>query len=237
MEALLAWIYPNRVLVASVSLAIAAVLALVGWRRGWHRVARRHPRTTIFTLGLALAVGLPGTWYLASPLFLRSSLVEPAPIADAVGGPSAEPGRSADSPADSSQPSARGSAEPPGQTPVPASPTPTVVPTPRIVEGRFVGADTFHFAKGTVRLVETAPGRFSVRFEDFSVRNGPDLYVYLSPDSDGYATGAIELGALKATDGSFNYEVPRDVDIDALRSVVIWCRAFSVQFGVASLGG
>ena len=34
-------------------------------------------------------------------------------------------------------------------------------------------------------------------------------------------------GALKASDGSFNYEIPAGVDIDAVGSVVIWCRSFS----------
>ena len=98
-----------------------------------------------------------------------------------------------------------------------------------------MGEDDFHFARGTARVVETGPGAFTVRLEDFSVRNGPDLYVYLSADPTGYADGAIELGSLKATDGSFNYEVPPGVDVEAFGSVVIWCRAFSVQFGVAQL--
>jgi len=34
-------------------------------------------------------------------------------------------------------------------------------------------------------------------------------------------------GALKASDGSFNYEIPAGVDIDAVGSVVIWCRAMA----------
>ncbi|MBA3627259.1 MAG: DM13 domain-containing protein [Chloroflexi bacterium] len=42
-------------------------------------------------------------------------------------------------------------------------------------------------------------------------------------------------GALKASDDSFNYEIPAGVDIDAVGSVVIWCRAFSVLFATASL--
>ena len=40
------------------------------------------------------------------------------------------------------------------------------------------------------------PGSTRLRLEDFSVRNGPDLFVYLSPDPDGYADGA--LGARSA---------------------------------------
>lgn len=101
--------------------------------------------------------------------------------------------------------------------------------------GSFVGADEFHFGSGTARLIETAPGTWTVRFEDFSVRNGPDLYVYLSPDPGGYADGAVELGTLKATDGSFNTDVPGGTNVAAMRSVVIWCKQFAVQFAAATL--
>src|SRR5688572_2987899 len=32
--------------------------------------------------------------------------------------------------------------------------------------------------------------------------------------------------------GTQNYEIPADVDIDSFRSISIWCRRFSVGFGV-----
>ena len=117
-------------------------------------------------------------------------------------------------------------------------PTLTPSPTPvRLVElaGSFRGADDFHFGEGTARLIETAPGSFTVRLEDFAVRNGPDLYVYLSPDPGGYADGAIELGRLKADRGNQNYQVADGVDISDAASVVIWCRQFSVLFATAAL--
>jgi hypothetical protein len=222
VESLLAWLYPNRGPVAIAVVAVVAVLAVVGWRRGWDRVARRHPRATAMGLLAVLAVGLPMAWYLGSPLLIRTELVEPAPIADAAR-PSAAPAASAvasssprTTPEPSSSPAASGGL---------------------VLEGAFVGADDFHFARGTARLLETAGGEWDLRLEDFSVRNGPDLFVYLSPDPAGYAEGAIELGTLKATDGSFNYDVPSDVDVDGIRSVVIWCKAFSVQFGAATLTG
>lgn len=104
-----------------------------------------------------------------------------------------------------------------------------------VLQGEFEGADEFHFGSGRALLVESAPGQFVLRFEDFSVRNGPDLFVYLSPSPDGYADGALELGPLKASDGSFNYEVPAGMDISAYKSAVVWCRAFSVLFATAPL--
>jgi hypothetical protein len=98
-----------------------------------------------------------------------------------------------------------------------------------------MGEDEFHFGRGTALLIETEPGRYVVRLEDFEVRNGPDLYVYLSPVPDGYADEAIELGRLKADKGSQNYDVPAGADVGRVRSVVIWCKQFAVQFAVATL--
>ena len=108
---------------------------------------------------------------------------------------------------------------------------------PLSLRGEFTGADDFHFGRGLAILVETEPGRYALRFEGFSVRNGPDLYVYLSPDPAGYADGAVEVGRLRATDGDFNTPVPDGVDVSRARSVVIWCRKFAVLFAVAPLEG
>ena len=104
-----------------------------------------------------------------------------------------------------------------------------------VVAGAFHGADDFHFGEGTASIIETAPGRYTLRFEAFSVRNGPDLYVYLSPDASGYADGALELGTLKATDGAFGYELPEGTDPADFGSAVIWCKQFAVLFAVAPL--
>lgn len=212
-----------------VPIAIGSMIAFVGFawvarRRGWFAAARRHPgRTTALAIVL-LVVGLPVGWYLGSPLFIRTSLAEPAPSVAPSMAPSSAP---TGAPATAAPPAATG-------TPIPA---PTVAPPAIHAErtGTFTGADEFHFGSGTARLIETTPGAWVVRFEDFSVRNGPDLYVYLSPDPDGYADDAIELGRLKATDGEFNYELPAGTDIAGARSVVVWCKQFAVLFAVAEL--
>jgi len=224
MDALLAWIYPNRIPIGILTLVIVAVLAIAGWRRRWDRGARRHPRASAAALVAVLAVGLPLAWYMGSPLFIRTALIEAAPAAGAGSALVASPTAGA------------GASTAVVATQQPAASPAATVPA-RALAGSFAGVDDFHFARGTARLVETAPGRWSLRLEDFAVRNGPDLYVYLSTDPDGYSDGAIALGTLKATEGSFNYEVPSSVDISGIRSVVIWCRAFSVPFGIANLTG
>lgn len=203
-------LYPNRVLVAVGLVVGLGLLSVVAWRRGWLAAARRHPARTAALLIVLLAVGGPAAWYLGSPLFIRTVLVEPAP-SPGLGAP-ATPGLQTDRP------------EPQSEPPLAA---------PR--QGQFRGADDFHFGSGTALLLEVSPGSWVVRFEDFSVRNGPDLYVYLSPDPEGYVDGAIELATLEATDGSFNVEIPAGADLSGVRSVVIWCKAFAVQFAHATL--
>src|SRR5947208_65886 len=80
MDELLAWIYPNRIAIAIATVAIVGIVLIVGWRRGWHRVARHHPRATSLGVVAALALGLPAGWYLGSPLILRTELVEAPPV-------------------------------------------------------------------------------------------------------------------------------------------------------------
>jgi hypothetical protein len=227
-RAFAAGIYLNRVPIA-IGLAVAVVgLLVLARRRGWGGVARRHPARTAAAALLTLVIVAPLGWYLASPLVLSTTIDQPAPGVATRPSPlatSALPTAQADSPAPR-----------PSATPTPTS-TPTTAPTPQPVElaGAFAGADDFHFGRGTARLIETSPGTFVVRLEDFEVRNGPDLFVYVSSDATGYADGALELGRLKADKGNQNYSVPPAFDPAGAASVVIWCRQFSVQFAVAPL--
>jgi hypothetical protein len=209
-------LYPLRVPIA-IGLGVALIgLIVLARRRGWFDAARRHPGRTAAAAVVLVATLGPIAWYLGSPLFIRSSLAEPAPAV--VPAPSAESMASHD-PLPSDAPAPSGDIEAPEGTRT----------------GSFVGADEFHFGSGAALLLETEPGEWIVRFEDFSVRNGPDLFVYLSPDADGYVDGAIEVGPLKATDGSFNTAVPAGTNVGEMRSVVIWCKQFAVQFAAAAL--
>lgn len=218
-RAFAAAIYPNRFVIAAAGVAALLVLAVIARRNGWASAVRRHPRRSAAILVPALVIALPLGWYLASPLVLSSTVDEPAPIVSSPASASPEPTVAA-----TSGPSAAPS----------ASPTPTPLPLIAL-SGTFTGADDFHFGRGTAHLIETAPGRFVVRLEEFEVRNGPDLYVYLSPAADGYAKGAIEVGRLKADKGNQNYELPPGIDVSSAASVVIWCKQFSVLFATAPL--
>jgi len=205
-------LYEFRIPVAIGSIAVAVLAIVVAYRLGWIAAARRRPLRTGLVAAVALAVALPLGWYLGSPIFIRTSLVETGPSVAATPTVSAVP----------------------SIAPTPAAPpfTPTT-----LASGEFSGTDDFHFGTGTASIVEVEPGRYHLRLDDFSVRNGPDLFVYLSPDADGYADDAVELGKLKATDGSFGYDLPDGVDPARFRSALIWCKQFSHLFAVAPFGG
>ena len=108
-----------------------------------------------------------------------------------------------------------------------------------VSRGELMGADDFHTGSGDVLLAIGPDGEVILRFQDYAVRNGPDLHVYLTPDPGGdvHVEGAISLGPVKATQGSVNYEVPADVDPDSFRAAVIYCVPFQVTFATAVLGG
>jgi electron transfer DM13 len=224
-RAILDALYDQRLLVVFASIVLSASLAIVAWRRGWLGAARRHPSRAAAVVATVVAIGAPLTWYLASPIWIRTSLVEAGPTAAPIVA-------STEAPSVASAPTA-----PPTRGPT-ASPTPASTPTPFVARthatGRFAGTDDFHFGRGTASLIEVSPGRFHLRLEDLSVRNGPDLYVYLSTAADDYARGSLELGRLKATDGSFGYDVPKGTDIRSFRSAIIWCKQFSHLFAVAT---
>jgi Electron transfer DM13 len=228
-------LYDLRIPVAILSVVGLVALALVAYRLGWIAAARRHPaRTAVLTIALLIVV-LPIGWYLASPLVIRTSLVEalpstaPVEIAESTTA-SLAPSSPSAAPVASSAPTPSPLVTPPPVTPTPFEPA-------TVTTGEFDGTDDFHFGEGTASIIEIAPGRYHLRLEDFSVRNGPDLYVYLSPDPDGYDDAALELGTLKATDGSFGYDLPDGVDPTGYRSALIWCKQFSHLFAVATLTG
>ena len=105
-----------------------------------------------------------------------------------------------------------------------------------VLRGELQRVDDVHKGTGPVLVVEEG-GKRSVRFMDVAIQNGPDLHVYLGRDRGGAYDGSkdLYLGALKATNGTFTYEVPAGIDLGQYGSVIVWCRAFSVLFTWADL--
>ena len=90
-----------------------------------------------------------------------------------------------------------------------------------------------HTTSGTVKVVVDATNKKFLVFENFRTDNAPDLRVRLSPNNSG--SPYEEIGALKAVNGNFSYELSATVNHTSNNRVLIWCRPFSVLFGNAIL--
>jgi len=91
--------------------------------------------------------------------------------------------------------------------------------------------------KGQWKVVQKN-GQTIIRFsDDFKTKNGPDLKVFLSPQSVGDVTGktalqgAVTLGVLKSNKGTQDYIIPKGVSLANFSSVLIHCEAYSVLWG------
>lgn len=124
-----------------------------------------------------------------------------------------------------------------------ASPTPEPSPTPSepiaLLTGSFTQIDRLHGAEGRAVIYQLPDGQLVLRLEDLNAQNGPDLYVGLSgavmprSNQELFDQGYLELARLKGNQGNQNYELPSDLSIEQYRSVVIYCKAFSVIFSTA----
>lgn len=104
-----------------------------------------------------------------------------------------------------------------------------------VARGAFEGVA--HSARGTARVIRT-PERRVLTLTGFQVSNGPDLRVYVVAGparSEAEVDQFSDLGALKGNKGNQQYDLPREIDLDRPQTVVIWCRAFSVNFARAPL--
>lgn len=137
------------------------------------------------------------------------------------------------------------STPPPTATPAipqPTSPpTSTLSPSPSpsagvVASGSFRNGAPGHNGSGAVQAQRLADGKINLFLSNFSVTNGPDLYVVLSVSGDGdYSGGDLLVARLKANNGSQNYTLPDGIDIGRYRSVSIWCKSFDVVFAYAPL--
>ncbi|HEX2026761.1 MAG TPA: DM13 domain-containing protein [Nitriliruptorales bacterium] len=202
-------------------------------------------------LGALGVVGFVLVWFQPQKLFIETRVDEDPPA------PTGPVGAGVDSTVDSNEGSDEGSTE--GATAGSAAPTDGSTSSTDgstaatdgstaagaapgqarvLLHGDFRSLE--HQTTGRALVVELADGRRVLRFEDLHTSNGPDLRVYLSEvraSDDWYAYGerSVDLGPLKGNLGSQNYEIPADVDVSRYRSAVIWCRRFTVGFGVSPL--
>ena len=223
---------------------------------------RRLPAWLAWVAVPVAIAALAFAWWTISPLFISTRVDEAFPTA-AVAQPTAD---TITVSATVAEPPAATVAEPPAATvaaptavaepPVAqvqptaaaavAEPAPTAAPAEPValLSGSFTVIDRLHGAEGTATIYRLPDGQHVLRLENFRAQNGPDLRIGLAghpmPRSSAelHDTGAgyLELAGLKASEGSQNYPLPADLDLEGYRSVVIYCRAFSVMFSSAELG-
>jgi hypothetical protein len=224
--------------------AAAAAVALVAFQP-WKAfvddtVDEAAPVTALVPTTAAIPPGPATTTTTAPPSVVPPSAAfpstAPAPTTAATAAPTTVPAP----PPVALTPSTAATAAPATTTPAPPPPTTaaaatTAAPAPPAEPAPTAFVSKAHDTSGTVRLLTLDDGSRVLRIENLDTSNGPDVKVVLSPDPNGYADGAVSLGTLKGNKGSQNYAIPAGVDPSSFRSVVVWCKRFDVDFGVAPL--
>lgn len=109
-----------------------------------------------------------------------------------------------------------------------------------VATGTFIHAnpsDPIHYGRGRVSVYKDTV----FLHDDFNVGPGPKFHVYLVPDAHVTPTTEVEktmfvdLGRLRAFQGSQNYAIPSGIDPARYGSVVIWCEHFKVLISPAKL--
>ena len=187
---------------------------------------------------VAIIVAIPVVafaWWLLSPLFISKTVVEEFPMS-----------ATAQIPANMTQDEAEKAMEVIAKIDMPAMEEMPEMPPEMnepvaVASGQFRDGDSFHKGSGAVTLYRLPTGEGLVRFEGLNVTNGPDLRVLVTahPDpmtrADVHDSDYTEIGKLKGNKGDQNYDVPSDLDLSSIRSIVIYCAPFQVVFSVAPL--
>ncbi len=114
--------------------------------------------------------------------------------------------------------------------------------------GAWRDGDAAHQASGQIDLV-TVDGVVYLRFSDFEMTAGPDVYLYLTKDAPARSTSQVEGDGIRVDvstdadkDARLNergtFFVPLEIplaDLDQYQGVTAWCDDFNVVFGTAIL--
>ncbi len=98
-----------------------------------------------------------------------------------------------------------------------------------------------HPTQGTATIYRLANGTRFLSLTKFMTSNGPDVHIYMvaAPDAKDNASvehaNYIDLGVMKGNIGDQSYRLGSNVDLSKYRTVVVWCKRFSFNFGAAPL--
>ncbi len=101
--------------------------------------------------------------------------------------------------------------------------------------------DKKYSINGNWEVMQREDGNWIIKFdENFKTKSGPDLKVFLSPQSIDEVTGktatqgAVLLAKLTNNKGAQEYVLPSNIDINDFKSLLIHCEAYSVLWGGAN---
>ena len=201
-------------------------------------------KKTIIILIIITAIVIPGGIYIASPLFINTTVNEPLPTSGltdlqkfqefmSMNNEQERVEKGQQMTTEEKNAILRGAAHTGGNS-INESMTEDITVEGSFLIGNFIGVnDGIHNAEGLAKVIVLDEGNRILRLENFRATNGPDLYVYLSTDKS--ASDFVSLGRLKGNIGNQNYEIPEGTELSKYDTVLIWCRAFSVLFGSAEL--
>jgi Electron transfer DM13 len=102
----------------------------------------------------------------------------------------------------------------------------------KLSSGAF--ASGAHTTSGTATLYKNkTTGAVKLVLETLKTDSGPDLYIYLAKDKT--AKPFVDLGKIKGIDGTYIYDITDANAITGFNTALVWCKAFSVNFGSADL--
>lgn len=115
---------------------------------------------------------------------------------------------------------------------------PAVEPALPVVTKSFVGDWTSHrdyISTGSVTVKEV-DGDYIIQFSnDYTFSGAPDPFIYLAGDSSQTLNNALLLGKLQSNSGAQAYSVSAEEFEQYGVEVYIWCRAFNLFMGSATL--
>ena len=220
-------LYEFRIPVASARSSSSVVVLVLALAAGLVRGGAAPSGRSGVLLAVVLAVGLPLTWYLASPILIRTELVEPEPAARSCStAPRSSVEPAPPSPSTSAAPTASGSRphrprrrshrrrSPPASSTAPTTSTSVA---------------------GTATIIETAPGRLHPAPRRLLRPQRPGPVRLPLAERRRLRRRRARARQLKATDGSSATTCRAGTDPADFASAIIWCKQFTHLFATAPL--
>ena len=94
-----------------------------------------------------------------------------------------------------------------------------------------------HGLSGKAVLYADAQGGRTLRFENFTMTAGPDVYVLFSKTNNYSAANSMAISMLKEgySNANLNFEVDNSIDLATYKFVLVYCIQFNSLFGYSEL--